>query len=103
MVVNELSELNVIRTEKKVILMITEDSCIVTNNFMKSFDGYSNQYNNIYFAKVNLNIDNNKLLINQFNLKKIPTFILYVNGQEKKRYNCQMGLILVCLYIRLKI
>ncbi|EGC35037.1 hypothetical protein DICPUDRAFT_92090 [Dictyostelium purpureum] len=77
---------NKIRTTPRVLVMVSTKWCIQCHNFTQYYEKASNKLSSFLFLKVDYDKCPEMYKENK-NVEKVPTFILYIDGIETKRFH----------------
>lgn len=76
-------ELEVLQSEKKVLIDFYADWCIPCQKLSPIVDKFAEKHNEIKVVRIN--IDEQKEIANKFNIRSIPTLVVIENGEEINR------------------
>jgi thioredoxin 1 len=84
--IKDEKSLNQVMSNEYVILYFTAKWCGPCRNISPVFMQLSTQYKNIFFCKIDVDITENKPIVDKYHVEGLPTFIFYKNGLEVDKF-----------------
>lgn len=84
--IKDEKSLEQVMTHDFVILYFTAKWCGPCRNISPVFMQLSTQYKNVSFCKLDVDINENKPIVDKYHIEGLPTFVFYKNGLEMDRF-----------------